>query len=199
MLELLGYAREELLGKELWQIGLLADETASHDAFRQLQRQGEVRYENLPLQAKSGEKREVEFVSNLYDEAGTQVIQCNIRDITARKQAEDALQASQERIARELAATQQLQQVGALLIQGGDPDALYRRIVDAAVAIMGSDFASFQMLYPERGPDGELCLLAFQGFTPQAASFWEWVRPTSATTCGRALRAAQRVIVPDVD
>jgi PAS domain S-box-containing protein len=199
MLELLGYPREELLGKELWQIGLLADETASHAAFRQLQQQGQVRYENLPLQAKSGEKREVEFVSNLYDEAGTQVIQCNIRDITARKQAEDALQASQERLARELAATQQLQQVGALLIQGGDPDALYRRIVDAAVAIMGSDFASFQMLYPERGPDGELCLLAFHGFTPQAASFWEWVRPTSATTCGRALRAAQRVIVPDVD
>ncbi len=33
MTELLGYAREELLGKELWEIGLLKDEKASQAAF----------------------------------------------------------------------------------------------------------------------------------------------------------------------
>jgi signal transduction histidine kinase len=31
----------------------------------------------------------VEFVSNVYREGDHQVIQCNIRDITARKQAEE--------------------------------------------------------------------------------------------------------------
>jgi hypothetical protein len=50
-----------------------------------------IRYEDLPLQNKKGQHHEVEFVSNLYDEDGEEVIQCNIRDITARKRAEQAL------------------------------------------------------------------------------------------------------------
>ena len=91
MTELLGYPREELLGKELWEIGLLKDEEASRAAFRQLQMKHFIRYEDLPLQNKKGQRREVEFVSNLYMENGHEVIQCNIRDITERKRAEQAL------------------------------------------------------------------------------------------------------------
>jgi PAS domain S-box-containing protein len=97
MSELLGYSHEELLGKELWQIGLLRDEKASRSAFRELQKEHFIRYEDLPLQNKAGERHEVEFVSNLYDEEGRKVIQCNIRDITARKKSEAALRASEER------------------------------------------------------------------------------------------------------
>ena len=91
MTELLGYTREELLGKELWEIGLLKDEEASRAAFRELQKKHFIRYEDLPLQNKQGQRREVEFVSNLYMENGHEVIQCNIRDITQRKRAEQAL------------------------------------------------------------------------------------------------------------
>ena len=91
MTTLLGFARDELLGKELWHIGLLRDERAAHAAFRELQEKGVIRYEDLPLLSKSGEPREVEVVANRYDEAGRQVIQCNIRDISERKRAEKAL------------------------------------------------------------------------------------------------------------
>jgi len=89
MTELLGYSRDEFLGKELWEIGLFSDKDASQTAFRELQATGYLRYEDLPLQTRHGESREVEFVSNVYEEDGHQVIQCNIRDISERKRAQE--------------------------------------------------------------------------------------------------------------
>jgi PAS domain S-box-containing protein len=92
MTELLGYSRDEFLGKELWEIGLFSDKEASQDAFRELQVKGYLRYEDLPLQTTEGKLREVEFVSNVYEEDSHQVIQCNIRDVTERKRFEQELQ-----------------------------------------------------------------------------------------------------------
>src|SRR5690242_19407981 len=88
MTELLGYSHAEFLGKELWEIGLFSDKEASQAAFKELQRTGYLRYEDLPLQATNGKLRDVEFVSNVYEEDGHQVIQCNIREITDRKRGE---------------------------------------------------------------------------------------------------------------
>lgn len=98
MSELLGYPHDELLGKELWEIGLLQDEEASRAAFRELQKKHFIRYENLPLQNKKGQRREVEFVSNLYMEDGHEIIQCNIRDISERKRTEDTLRQAKDRL-----------------------------------------------------------------------------------------------------
>src|SRR3972149_3716949 len=89
--DLLGYSHAELIGKRLWEIGLFRDIAASQAAFRKLQRKEYIRYDNLPLETKGHRHRHVEFVSNVYLVNGTKVIQCNIRDITARHQAEVAL------------------------------------------------------------------------------------------------------------
>lgn len=89
MTRLLGYSRDQLIGKELFEIGLLKDEVASREMFRKLKKHHEVRYENLPLESKTGRHKDVEVVANLYQEDGRSVIQCNIRDITLRKQAEE--------------------------------------------------------------------------------------------------------------
>jgi len=74
----------------------------------------------------------------------------------------------------------------------------YEKIVDDAVTLMRSDYASLQKLFPEKGSGGELRLLAFRGFNPQAAKFWEWVRADSKSTCGIALRDRSRVVAPDI-
>jgi len=98
IIEFLGYSREQLLGKELWEIGLLKDKKASQQAFLELKEKGFIRYESLPLETKADQRREVEFVSNLYQENGEAVIQCNIRDITERKQSAATLRRVQEQL-----------------------------------------------------------------------------------------------------
>jgi diguanylate cyclase (GGDEF)-like protein/PAS domain S-box-containing protein len=98
LIDLLGYSRAEFLGKKLWEVGAFADRTESKDLFAALQTTGYVRYEDLPLKTKAGARIEVEFVSNAYDSVGIKLIQCNIRDITERKKAEQALRTSEERL-----------------------------------------------------------------------------------------------------
>ena len=113
-----------------------------------------------------------------------------------RRKAEEALRATQRQLVSELAATRQLQKISTQLIHANDAQVLYEEILEAAVAIMHSDFASMQMFYPERG---ELRLLAHRGFNPIAAASFEWVRPGSGTSCSVALATGNRSIVPDIE
>ncbi len=96
--EMLGYSREQLLGNKLWEIGPFKDTKASKAEFRELQREAFVRYDDLPLETSDGRSMNVEFVSNVYQVNGSKVIQCNIRDITQRKQAEGKLKQSRQRL-----------------------------------------------------------------------------------------------------
>jgi PAS domain S-box-containing protein len=97
VIELLGYPLDELVGKELWEIGLFSDRQESRAAMARLQENGYIRYEDMPLETKRGQRVEVEFVSNSYMVGNLQVIQCNIRDITDRKWAEETARISSER------------------------------------------------------------------------------------------------------
>lgn len=89
MTHMLGYSRDELIGKELFEIGLLADEAASKAMVEELKRSSRIRYQDLPLEGQDGLHHDVEVVANLYEEGGHSVIQCNVRDITDRKKAEE--------------------------------------------------------------------------------------------------------------
>jgi diguanylate cyclase (GGDEF)-like protein/PAS domain S-box-containing protein len=91
LLAMLRYDYKYFIGKELWEIGAFEDVEASKAAFSELQSKGYVRYEDLPLETKDGRHIDVEFVSNVYIVNHHKVIQCNIRDITQRKQAEEQL------------------------------------------------------------------------------------------------------------
>lgn len=122
ILKLLDYTREEMIGKELFEIGLLKDEEASRSTFRELREKHFIRYEDLPLESKKGQRREVEVVANLYEEDGRPVIQANIRDISRRKRATHALEVSETRYRRLFETAQD-----AILIL----DALRGRITDA--------------------------------------------------------------------
>lgn len=86
--QLLGYSKKEFLGKKLWGVGAFKNTKASKETFKTVQEKGYVRYEDLPLETKDGRLIDVEFVSNAYIVGDERVMQCNIRDISERKQLE---------------------------------------------------------------------------------------------------------------
>jgi PAS domain S-box-containing protein len=88
LMEMLGFSKEEFVGKRLWEIVAFRDKEASQAAYRKLQSNGYVRYENLPLQTRDGRPVDVEFISNIYSVDHARVAQCNIRNITDRTNAE---------------------------------------------------------------------------------------------------------------
>lgn len=93
---LLGYPRDEFIGRKLWEVGPFKDVAASKTAFEELKSKEYIRYDDLPLQTQDGRLVSVEFVSNVYALNGGKVIQCNIRDITIRKQMVDDLRRAKE-------------------------------------------------------------------------------------------------------
>jgi len=107
LIEMLGYPKEDFLGKKLWEIGAFKDKEASRIHFRELQSKGHIRYEDLPLETRQGQLIAVEFVSNVYWIDDAKVAQCNIRDITQRKRVEALLRESEARY-RELSIVDDL-------------------------------------------------------------------------------------------
>ncbi|MFP4186152.1 MAG: PAS domain S-box protein [Thermoplasmata archaeon] len=80
--DLIGYSKEELVGRKLWEIGTFKSVVENRERFQELVEEGYIRYEDLPLETKGGEEAPVEFVSNTYEAGGEEVVQCNIRDVS---------------------------------------------------------------------------------------------------------------------
>jgi PAS domain S-box-containing protein len=89
--ELLGFSHSEMVGRTVGELSPFKDVVSNQNMLERLQKNGYVRYENLPLETRDGRHIAVEFVSNVYLAGDHQVIQCNIRDITERKLTEAAM------------------------------------------------------------------------------------------------------------
>jgi hypothetical protein len=84
--------------------------------------------------------------------------QYEVRDLLGEQQrrrreleeAQSALLNSEAALAAELSDTKQLQRISTELIHADDVNALYEQLIQAAMALMRSDMASLQRLYPER-------------------------------------------------
>jgi PAS domain S-box-containing protein len=91
LIKILGFSHDAFLGKAIWELGFFKDIVANQTKFEELQRQEYLRYEDLPLETSDGRRINVEFISNVYQVNHHKVIQCNIRDITERKRAEETI------------------------------------------------------------------------------------------------------------
>ncbi len=91
LVKILGFSRSEMVGKTVGELSPFKDFVSNQAMLLQVQKDGYVRYEDLPLETKDGRQIAVEFVSNVYECGDQKVIQCNIREITRRKRAEAEL------------------------------------------------------------------------------------------------------------
>lgn len=88
LLDLLGCRPEALQGKALWESGVFRDVEKARFVFAEGRENRPVRYGELELETREGRPIHVEFVSHVYPVAQTRVIQCSLRDISGRREAE---------------------------------------------------------------------------------------------------------------
>ncbi len=103
---LLGYARNELVGRKLWEIEPMRNAPRLRPAFDQIREQGMLRLDDLTLQKKGGQALQVEVIASMYSEDHRPAMQFHIRDVGERRKFE-----------RELQETQKLESLG--LLAGG--------------------------------------------------------------------------------
>lgn len=90
---MLGYSRDECLGRTLEEFGLLRAEAGEEVPLEEMGDTGDYyRRAALPIRAKDGQQIDVEFVAVIFQVGDEMTIQCNLRDITARRYFEQALQ-----------------------------------------------------------------------------------------------------------
>jgi PAS domain S-box-containing protein len=90
LVKLLGFSHGEMVGRTVGELSPFKDVVSNQAMLERLQKNGYVRYENLPLETRDGRKIAVEFVSNVYPVGDKMVIQCNIRDNTQHKRTEES-------------------------------------------------------------------------------------------------------------
>jgi diguanylate cyclase (GGDEF)-like protein/PAS domain S-box-containing protein len=91
VVDMLGYGRNEYVDKQLSDVLPFKNIPACREAFAKLQTGESVSFEHWSLKSDGESHVDVEFFGKIYQVDGTTIAQCNLRDITARKQAESRI------------------------------------------------------------------------------------------------------------
>ena len=118
------------------------------------------------------------------------------RDLSELQRSNRELQALRDRLAGELEATRQLQQISARLIQHDEKlEDLLLEILDAALQITGRDHGVIQLFDAAKGT---LRLVAARGFDEAFCEAFREILPGEGMPSAEAMRKATRVIVEDL-
>jgi len=104
--EMLGYSNDEIIGKDLKDIGFPDDIETVQEILQTLEKDGIIHYKDTPLKKKNGQYVDTDIY--MVDKAS--LVQCNIRDITERKRAEEEYEKLQARLVQ----SQKMEAIGTL-------------------------------------------------------------------------------------
>jgi diguanylate cyclase (GGDEF)-like protein/PAS domain S-box-containing protein len=88
VVQMLGYSRDHFLNRKLCDVLPFTAIPGCRSGLAKLQTSQAVACEHWSLEAQDKSLVDVEFVGNGYQVEGSRIVQCNLRDITSRKQAE---------------------------------------------------------------------------------------------------------------
>ena len=192
LIKMLGYSYDEFQGRKIWEIGAFKDTALSKEAFIELQEKHFIRYDDLPLIAKDGTRYSVEFVSNVYDCEGIEVIQCNIRDNTKRHIAEIALRATTR-------ALKMLSESNVALLSAKTESILLSEYCRIAVETGGYVMAWIGVA--ESGPDKKVSVVSYfgkdEGYLASIDINWAETDRGNGPT-GRAIRTGKVQVTENI-
>jgi PAS domain S-box-containing protein len=195
---LFGYSAEEAVGQPITIIipAELYDE--EREILRRLRAGERIESHETVRITRDGRRLDVSLTISPVRGAGGAIIGASkiVRDVTESKRAQAALRASERRLAAEIAGARTLQSISTRLISESTQESVFAQILDAAIELMAADAGSLQMLASDAV---SLTLLDCRQFHHESAAFWRRVTADASSTCGRALRSGERVLVSDVE
>jgi len=188
-----GYTRDELLALSI--ADLRAEETRAAIAPEMAEADEHGILFETVHRRKDGTVFPVEVSARGATIGGRRRLLSVVRDITARNQSTEERERRQRGIEADLVAMRRLQALGTRFVRQGDLQTLLEEIVDAGIAIAGSDFGNCQLLDEV---SGSLQIVAHRGLPDWWLEFWRDV-PYGSGCCGTALMNGERVVCEDVE
>jgi len=196
--KLFGYTAEEAVGKSIT-ILIPPDRQNEEPAILERIRRGErIEHYETVRQRKDGSLLNISLtVSPIRDGKGNIIGASKIaREITQRKQMEAALRASEDQLAAELRAMQDLHYLTTQLLGARDMTTALYRVLDASIAMHLADFGNIQVYNPAIGA---LEIVAQRGFKQDFLDAFRIVDMDDESACARAMRQGKQVTIEDVD
>jgi PAS domain S-box-containing protein len=193
-----GYTAEEVIGRPI----TIIIPPELHDEERRILNQvrGGHRIEHFDTIriAKDGRRIPISLtVSPVRDSRGVIIGASKVaRDVSERKRAEQALLASEGRLAAEADALAKLNELSTQLWRSRSLDEGLDEILAAVIDLLGAEKGNIQLLDAE---GSKLSIVAQRGFGPDYLEFFREVSATDDSAYSRALRSGQRILIEDVE
>jgi PAS domain S-box-containing protein len=192
-----GYTAQEAIGRPITLIIPPEFEDEERRIIEQIRSGRRIDHFDTIRRGKNGERIPISItVSPVRDARGVVIGASKVaRDISERKEAEEALMQSEQALAGEVEGLEKLNECSAQLWRAPGLDEGFLQMLDAAMTLLGADKGVFQL----RRDDNVLVIAAHRGFESDFLEYFAEVADDHMSACSRALKAGRPVIIADVE